>query len=284
VRIIGDLPIFVAHDSADVWAHPDLFQLDARGMPTVVAGVPPDYFAKTGQLWGNPLYRWDVLAREGYAWWIERLRATLEAVDIARLDHFRGFEAYYEIPASHATAEKGRWVEGPGADFLAAVRAALGTLPIIAEDLGFITPEVLALRDRFELPGMKILQFAFARDATHPFLPHNHVKNCVIYTGTHDNDTARGWYASAPEKERHFARSYLGRDGSDFTWDLIRAGMASVADTFVAPLQDILDLGPEARMNFPGRPGGNWGWRCRREQLTDAVRERLRDLTETYGR
>ena len=284
VRIIGDLPIFVAHDCADVWAHPGNFQLDAGGMPTVVAGVPPDYFARTGQLWGNPLYRWEVLARDGYAWWIERLRATLETVDIARLDHFRGFEAYYEVPASHATAEKGRWVRGPGADFFQAVRAALGTLPIIAEDLGFITPEVLTLRDRFELPGMKILQFAFDRDAKHPFLPHNHVKNCVVYTGTHDNDTARGWYAGAPEKERHFARSYLGRDGSDFAWDLIRAGMASVADTFIAPLQDVLDLGPEARMNLPGRPSGNWGWRFRREQLTDAVRDRLKGLTETYGR
>jgi 4-alpha-glucanotransferase len=284
LRIVGDLPIFVAHDSADVWAHPGLFQLDAKGSPTVVAGVPPDYFAKTGQLWGNPLYRWDVLAKGGYAWWLERLRATLEVVDVARLDHFRGFEAYYEVPARHTTAEKGRWVKGPGAQFFEAVRDALGALPIIAEDLGFITPEVLALRDRFELPGMKILQFAFDHGAKHPFLPHHHVKNCVVYTGTHDNDTARGWYANAPEKERHFARSYLGRDGSDFAWDLIRAGMASVADTFIAPLQDVLDLGPEARMNLPGRPNGNWGWRFRREQLSDAVQERLKGLAETYGR
>jgi 4-alpha-glucanotransferase len=284
VRIIGDLPIFVAHDSADVWAHPEFFQLDVRGAPTVMAGVPPDYFAKTGQLWGNPLYRWDVLARDGYAWWVERLHATFEVVDIARLDHFRGFEAYWEVPGGAATAEKGRWVKGPGAAFLESVRAALGALPIIAEDLGFVTPEVLALRDRFGLPGMKILQFAFDKDASHPFLPHNYPTNCVVYTGTHDNDTSRGWYASASEKQRHFARSYLGCDGVDFAWSLIRAGMASVADTFIAPLQDVLDLGPEARMNLPGRPGGNWGWRFQREQLTSAERDRLGELTKTFGR
>ena len=284
VRIIGDLPIFVAHDSADVWAHPELFQLDAQGAPAVMAGVPPDYFAKTGQLWGNPLYRWETLARDGYAWWVARLRATLEVVDIARLDHFRGFEACWEVPGGEATAAKGRWVKGPGAAFFESVQAALGTLPIIAEDLGLVTPEVLALRDRFGLPGMRILQFAFEKDARHPFLPHNFPTNCVVYTGTHDNDTTRGWYAGAPEKERHFARSYLGCDGADFTWDLIRLGLGSVADTFVAPLQDVLDLGSEARMNLPGRAGGNWGWRFRREQLTDAVRERLRGLTEIYGR
>jgi 4-alpha-glucanotransferase len=284
VRIIGDLPIFVAHDSADVWAHPEFFQLDARGAPAVMAGVPPDYFAKTGQLWGNPLYRWDVMARDGHAWWVERLRATFEVVDVARLDHFRGFEAYWEVPGGHATAEKGRWVKGPGAAFFESVRAALGALPIIAEDLGLVTPEVLELRDRFGLPGMKILQFAFEKDASNPFLPHNYPSNCVVYTGTHDNDTTRGWYAGAPEPQRHFARSYLGREGDDFTWDLIRAGMASVADTFIAPLQDVLDLGSEARMNLPGRPGGNWGWRSRREQLTGAVRDRLLALTKTYGR
>jgi 4-alpha-glucanotransferase len=284
VRIIGDLPIFVAHDSADVWAHPELFQLDMKGAPAVMAGVPPDYFAKTGQLWGNPLYRWDFMARDGYAWWIERLRATFEVVDIARLDHFRGFEAYWEVPGGKVTAEKGRWVKGPGAAFFESVRVALGALPIIAEDLGFVTPEVLVLRDRFGLPGMKILQFAFEQGALHPFLPHNFPTNCVVYTGTHDNDTTRGWYASAPEPQRHFARSYLGCEDGDFTWELLRAGMASVADTFIAPLQDVLDLGPEARMNLPGSLGGNWGWRFRREQVTDAMRDRLLNLTETYGR
>jgi 4-alpha-glucanotransferase len=188
------------------------------------------------------------------------------------------------VAGGEATAEHGRWVKGPGAPFFERVRAALGTLPIIAEDLGFVTPEVLALRDRFGLPGMKILQFAFDDGAKHPFLPHNFPTNCVAYTGTHDNDTTRGWYAGAPEEQRHFARSYLGCDGTDFTWDLVRAGMASVADTFVAPLQDVLDLGPEARMNLPGRESGNWGWRCQREQLTDALGARLRELTETYGR
>jgi 4-alpha-glucanotransferase len=284
VRIIGDLPIFVAHDSADVWSHPGLFQLDVKGAPAVMAGVPPDYFAKTGQLWGNPLYRWDVMARDGYAWWVERLRATFDVVDIARLDHFRGFEAYWEVPGGQATAEKGRWVKGPGAAFFESVKAALGALPIIAEDLGFVTPEVLALRDRFGLPGMKILQFAFDQDARHPFLPHNYTRNCVAYTGTHDNDTTPGWYAAAPESQRHFARSYLGCQGDDLTWALIRAGLASVADTFIAPLQDILELGPEARMNLPGRLGGNWGWRFRSGQLTDTVRDRLLGLTETYGR
>jgi 4-alpha-glucanotransferase len=246
--------------------------------------VPPDYFTKTGQLWGNPLYRWDVLAHDGYAWWVERLRATLALVDVARLDHFRGFEAYWEVPGGHATAERGRWVKGPGAAFFESVRAALGALPLIAEDLGHVTPEVHALRDHFGLPGMRILQFAFEKSGQNPFLPHNYPANCVVYTGTHDNDTSRGWYAGAPEKQRHFARTYLGCDGGDIAWSLIRAGLASVADTFVAPLQDVLDLGSEARMNLPGSPGGNWGWRCRREQLTDAVAGRLRELTETYGR
>lgn len=284
VRIIGDLPIFVAHDSADVWAHPELFQLDLKGAPAVMAGVPPDYFAKTGQLWGNPLYRWDVMERDGYAWWVERLRATFEVVDIARLDHFRGFEAYWEVPGGEVTAETGRWVKGPGAAFFESVHTALGTLPIIAEDLGLMTAEVFALRDRFALPGMKVLQFAFSEDAAHPFLPHNYPTNCVVYTGTHDNDTTRGWYESAPEPQRRFAHAYLGREGGDFTWELIRAGMASVADTFVAPLQDVLDLGPEARMNLPGSLGGNWGWRFRNEQVTDAVRDRLLNLTGIYGR
>jgi 4-alpha-glucanotransferase len=284
VRIIGDIPIFVAHDSADLWAHPEFFRLDEKGRPTVVAGVPPDYFTRTGQLWGNPLYRWEVLERDGYSWWIERLRAVLEVVDVVRLDHFRGFEACWEVPAGDATAENGRWVEGPGEGFFDAVRAAFGDLPVIAEDLGHITPGVVALRDWLELPGMKILQFAFGGSARHPYLPHNHVKNCVVYTGTHDNDTTRGWYASLTAKERHLVRRYLGVDGSDIAWDLIRAGYASVADTFIAPLQDVLDLGPEARMNHPGRPAGNWTWRLRSEQLTAAVRDRLKELVVTYGR
>lgn len=285
IKIIGDIPIFVAYDSADVWAHPQLFYLDEHGKSTVVAGVPPDYFSVTGQLWGNPLYRWDKLKESGYAWWIERFRATLTFVDIVRLDHFRGFEAYWEIPAGRPTAEVGRWVKGPAADFFTALKAALGDLPIIAEDLGVVTPAMEALRDQFDLPGMKVLQFAFSSDSKDPFLPHNYSRNCVVYSGTHDNDTTLGWYQhSSTESERHFARRYLGCDGSDIAWDLIRLAFASVADTAVVPLQDVLNLGTEARMNLPGRPSGNWGWRFLPGQLTEQVRDRLQELAVLYRR
>jgi 4-alpha-glucanotransferase len=301
IKIIGDIPIFVAYDSADVWAHPELFYLDDQGQSTVVAGVPPDYFSVTGQLWGNPLYRWNVLRESGYAWWIERFRATLTVVDIVRLDHFRGFEAYWEIPAGMPTAEVGRWVKGPGADFFDTLKKALGNastslstgasaasntgLPIIAEDLGVVTPEMEALRDRFDLPGMKVLQFAFSSDADDPFLPHNFRRNCVVYTGTHDNDTTLGWYQnSSTEGERHFARRYLGHDGSDISWALIRLAFASVADMAVVPVQDVLKLGAEARMNLPGRPSGNWGWRLLPGQLTEQIRNRLEELTLLYSR
>jgi 4-alpha-glucanotransferase len=284
VRIVGDIPIFVAHDSADVWANPELFHLDARGLCTVVAGVPPDYFSVTGQLWGNPLYRWDVSAKSGHAWWIERVRATLATVDIIRIDHFRGFEAYWEILGGAPTAETGRWVKGPGAPFFHTLREALGDLPIVAEDLGVVTPELEKLRDGLGLPGMKVLQFAFGGGDRDPFLPHHHVKNCVVYTGTHDNDTSRGWYASAPEPERDLLRRYLGRDGSDVAWDLIRAAFSSVADTAVVPLQDVLDLGTEARMNLPGRLGGNWAWRFEWSQFGEFTRARLRALAALYSR
>jgi 4-alpha-glucanotransferase len=285
VRIVGDIPIFVAYDSADVWAHPELFYLDPHGKSTAVAGVPPDYFSSTGQLWGNPLYRWEALKQTGYAWWIDRFRSALSFVDIVRLDHFRGFEAYWEIPAGMPTAEVGQWVKGPGADFFEAIRKALGELPIIAEDLGVVTPEMLALRDRFDLPGMKVLQFAFSSDSADPFLPHNFVRNCVVYTGTHDNDTSRGWYEhTSTQKERDFARRYLGRDGQDIAWDLIRLAFGSLADMAVTPLQDVLDLGTEARMNLPGRPSGNWGWRYQDGQLTDVIRDRLKELTWLYAR
>jgi 4-alpha-glucanotransferase len=284
VRLIGDIPIFVSSDSADVWAHPGLFQLDAHRRPRVVAGVPPDYFSATGQLWGNPLYDWDALKRTGYAWWIERMLATLAQVDLVRLDHFRGFEAYWEIPAGMPTAQIGRWVEGPGADFLEALRDALGGLPLIAEDLGVITPEVEALRDRFGLPGMRILQFAFGGAAEDRFLPHNYERNTVVYTGTHDNDTTRGWFARLSTREAAFLRRYAPYAETDVAWELIRLAWGSVADTAVAPLQDVLSLGTEARMNLPGRPSGNWGWRFTAGMLTDAVLGRLADLTEVYSR
>ncbi len=283
VRIVGDLPIFVAHDSADVWAHPWLFHLDERGAPVVVAGVPPDYFSPTGQRWGNPVYRWEEHAASGYAWWLERLRAILRMVDIVRLDHFRGFAGYWEVPAGDATAERGRWAPGPGPAFLRAVREALGELPIIAEDLGRITPDVIALRDEFALPGMKVLQFAFS-GPDNQFLPHHHPENCVVYTGTHDNDTTRGWFETAPEPVREFCLRYLARDGRDIAWDLVRAAWSSVAALAVAPMQDLLDLGSEARMNYPGTVGGNWTWRLPAESLDEALQARLRELNYLYQR
>jgi len=285
IQLIGDVPIFVSSDSSDVWAHPENFLLDKKRRPTTVAGVPPDYFSKTGQLWGNPLYDWPALKRSDYHWWIERMRAALTQVDLIRLDHFRGFEAYWEIPAGEPTAEVGEWVKGPGADFLETLRAGLGRLPIIAEDLGVITPAVEALRDDFNLPGMRILQFAFAGATEDRFLPHNFkTHNTVVYTGTHDNDTTRGWYVTASEKERDFCRRYLGRDGRDISWDLIRLALSSVADLAVIPLQDILDLGGEARMNLPGTTGGNWLWRFVERQLTERILDRLGELTKLYGR
>ncbi len=286
IRIIGDIPIFVAYDSADVWAHPELFYLDDERKPTVVAGVPPDYFSPTGQLWGNPLYRWEVHAQTGYAWWLARLKAIFHLVDFIRLDHFRGFAGYWEVKAGMPTAEIGRWVPGPGEDFFRVVQQALGDtgLPIIAEDLGVITPDVVALRDGFGLPGMKVLQFAFGGDPDEPFLPHNYTRNCVVYTGTHDNDTTRGWYSTAPEKERAFCRRYLNSDGRNIAWDMIRAAWASVADFAIAPMQDLLNLGGEARMNLPGREEGNWGWRMPYNALSDSLRERLAEFNFLYGR
>ncbi|MBL8050220.1 MAG: 4-alpha-glucanotransferase, partial [Anaerolineales bacterium] len=245
IQIVGDVPIFVAYDSADVWSHPELFFLDENGNPTVVAGVPPDGFSATGQLWGNPLYAWDAHKKEKYAWWLSRLQATLNSVDILRFDHFRGFAGYYEIPADHKTAEHGRWVAGPSHHFFSAVEKFLNKgdgLPIIAEDLGLITPDVIELLNAFNLPGMKVLQFAFS-GPENPFLPHNYVPNCVAYTGTHDNDTAFGWFVTAEEHERNFAKRYLGIDGHDFAWDLIRATWKSVAVFAIAPMQDVLGLG-----------------------------------------
>lgn len=285
IQIVGDVPIFVAYDSADVWSHPELFFLDENGNTTVVAGVPPDGFSATGQLWGNPLYDWDAHKKENYAWWLSRIKTTLQNVDILRFDHFRGFAGYYEIPAEHTTAEHGRWVAGPGKDLFTAVDEFLGNgiitpgtgLPIIAEDLGLITPDVIELLNAFNLPGMKVLQFAFS-GPDNPFLPHNYVPNCIAYTGTHDNDTAFGWYATASEHEKNFAKRYLGIDGNDFAWDLIRATWKSVAVFAIAPMQDVLGLGGEARMNFPSKLGGNWEWRMNDEDFRDDLAAGLRDL------
>jgi 4-alpha-glucanotransferase len=291
IQIIGDIPIFVANDSADVWAHPELFYMDKAGNPTVVAGVPPDAFSATGQLWGNPLYNWEVHKKDGYAWWLSRVHSSLQIFDILRFDHFRGFAGYYEIPADHKTAEFGRWVTGPGQDLFRAIDKHLGDglvtlgtgLPFIAEDLGLVTPDVIELLEAFNLPGMKVLQFAFS-GPDNPFLPHNYISNCVAYTGTHDNDTAHGWFATAEQHEREFAQRYLRIDGGDFAWDLIRAAWGSVADMVLTPMQDVLNCGGEARMNFPSRLGGNWGWRMKEEDMNDGLSGRLRELNWLYLR
>ena len=284
IQIIGDIPIFVAHDSADVWANPHLFYLDELGKPTVVAGVPPDYFARTGQLWGNPLYRWEVHARDGYAWWLERIKASLGLVDVIRIDHFRGFAGYWEVPGTAKTAETGCWMPGPGKDFFKSIRQSLGDLPIIAEDLGVITPDVEDMRDSFELPGMRILQFGFDSTPQDPFLPHNYPVNCVVYTGTHDNDTVLGWYKRVPEKDKAFYRKYMDRDGRNVSWDLIRGVWSSVAIFSLAPIQDFLNLGNEARMNYPGNPSGNWNWRMSKEAQSPELLGKIKELNYLYSR
>lgn len=284
VRIIGDVPIFVALDSADVWANRDLFQLDRRGWPTAVAGVPPDYFSATGQLWGNPLYDWERVAADGYRWWIARLRAVFDLVDIVRIDHFRGFEAYWSVPAGEETAIHGRWQPGPGRALFDAVRAALGEREIIAEDLGVITPEVDALRLGLGYPGMAVLQFAFGSGAHNVYLPHNIERRSVVYTGTHDNDTTVGWWHTLDDDARHHLRVYLRTDAADIAWDLVRAAWSSVAETAIVPAQDLLRLGGEARMNLPGRPWGNWSWRMHPGALTDELAAALAELTALFGR
>ena len=284
VLLFGDLPIFVAHDSADVWAHQHLFTLDSAGHPTEVTGVPPDLFSKTGQLWGNPCYRWDVLAADGYRWWIDRFGRVFALTDIARVDHFRAFQAGWQVPASAETAMHGRWVPGPGRKLFDAVRAKLGEIAIIVEDLGIITPDVHALRADLGYPGMKVLQFAFGGASDNPYLPHNYEPHCVVYTGTHDNDTTRHWYATGSEEQKDHVRRYLGRDGSDVVWDLIRLALSSVAVMAVIPLQDVLELDGDARMNFPGTPYGNWQWRFQEGMLTREHAARLLSLSELYGR
>ena len=296
ISIIGDIPIFVAHDSADVWCHPELFLLNRDGQPSVIAGVPPDYFSQTGQRWGNPLYRWDNHEEQGFAWWIARLRSTFELYDIVRIDHFRGFAANWEIPSSEPTAVKGRWVPGPGIKLFHAARKALGNLPIIAEDLGVITPDVDALRNELGFPGMRILQFAFGDDAKAvEFRPESYPSNCVVYTGTHDNDTTVGWYRSEPGKdstrnseqiarEQHNVRTYLSCDGTQIHWDLIALALRSPANTAICPLQDVLGLGSEARMNVPGRENGNWAWRFQWKHLSPDIEQRLGRLTRESHR
>jgi 4-alpha-glucanotransferase len=284
IQLIGDIPIFVAHDSTDVWVHPDLFYLYENGMPRVVAGVPPDYFSPTGQLWGNPLYRWKVHAQDDFAWWLERIKATLTLVDIIRIDHFRGFAGYWEVPGNAKTAEHGRWMPGPGKALFQSVHRALGDLPIIAEDLGVITPDVVELRESFKLPGMKIFQFAFGSTPEDPFLPHHYPVHCVVYTGTHDNDTALGWYKRISEQEKSMYRRYLDRDGSNVSWDFIRGVWSSVAVFAIAPTQDFLSLGNEARMNYPGNPSGNWMWRMHRDAQSHELQSKIRELNYLYSR
>lgn len=296
IQLMGDVPIYVAHDSADVWANPGLFKLDARGNPSVQAGVPPDYFSATGQLWGNPIYAWDRMQADGYAWWTQRMRAALEMFDLVRLDHFRGFVAFWEVPGTDTTAIKGRWVPGPGAALFEAMTTALGPLPIVAENLGVITPEVEALRAQFGYPGMAILQFAFGADGqANDFQPHNYTPELVVYTGTHDNDTTAGWWSSTGSgdstrdatmvaKEKAFAMEYLGADGTEMHWTLIRTVMASVANTVLIPVQDVLGLGSAARMNLPGRESGNWGFRFTWDQLTPDLLARLTRLASLYQR
>ncbi len=290
IQIIGDIPIFVAPDSADAWAAPEIFYMDDRGGLTVVAGVPPDYFSPTGQRWGNPLYRWEVLAADGFRWWIRRIQSALEMVDVLRIDHFRGFQDYWEIPAAEPTAIKGHWRPGPGEAFFTSLREALcgsanGDLPIIAEDLGMIGDNVRALRKRVQLPGMKVLHFAFSEDAGHEYLPHNYQStDYVVYLGTHDNDTTIGWFNALPQAERDFVLRYLGRDDRDIVWSMIHLAFMSIADTAIVTVQDLLKLDASARMNVPGVLGGNWEWRYWPGALYNGIADWLGELTETFGR
>jgi len=288
VRILGDLPIFVSPDSSDVWANPELFLLDEQLRPRVVAGVPPDYFSADGQLWGNPLYDWEALRQKGYGWWIQRLDARLNYLDAMRIDHFRGFEAAWHVPAGATTAQSGQWVAGPGADFFDKVRQGLGGLPLLAEDLGIITPAVTSLRDQFQLPGMRVLQFAFNGDPNNAHLPHHGVHNAVVYTGTHDNDTTRGWYEALPEHERGNFWSYLQRSPGgpqEAARELVRLAQSSPAALAITPFQDLLGLDSASRMNIPGRASGQWRWRFSGDEAAKAAAfQRLYELTVKSGR
>ena len=287
IRIVGDIPIYVSYDSADAWSNPSIFKLDSEGAPLGVAGVPPDFFSETGQLWGNPVYRWDALKRTDYAWWIARMAHALEQCDIVRIDHFRGFAAFWEVPAGEATAVNGEWVKGPGEDLFEALCKRFPHLPIIAEDLGVITPDVKAIMRRFGLPGMKVLLFAFGSDdPRQPYLPHNYQSDCVVYTGTHDNNTVMGWFENeaTPEEKTRLLR-YLGHNGpTDLNWEMIRLAMMSIANLAILPMQDVLGLGQDSRMNLPSVSDGNWGWRLVPGQISSEVRARLLEFTGTYGR
>ncbi len=286
IQIIGDIPIYVAHDSAEVWAHPEIFCLDEEdGEPALMAGVPPDYFSATGQLWGNPVYDWDQLQQQDFKWWMQRFQAMLEYIDIIRIDHFRGFQAYWAVRRGETTAINGEWIEAPGEALFQTLSQKLGKLPVLAEDLGTITPEVEALRDKFEFPGMKILQFAFGSDPSNPYLPFNYPRNCVVYTGTHDNDTTLGWFNQLSSDDKEAVLSYLGCTSPEgIHWDLIRLALSSVGNQVIIPLQDVLGLGSDARMNVPSRAEGNWAWRYQPDDLTQEVCDRLQSLTKTYGR
>ncbi|HWN11347.1 MAG TPA: 4-alpha-glucanotransferase [Pyrinomonadaceae bacterium] len=299
IKVIGDLPIFVAYDSADVWAAPDQFKLNAELKPAVVAGVPPDYFSKTGQLWGNPLYNWERMEAERYSWWVKRMEMTLHLFDAVRMDHFRGFVSAWEIPAGEETAERGAWIEGPGAKLFGELERGMGKLRLIAEDLGVITPEVDDLRDEFGFPGMRVLQFGFDGDLENTHLPHNYPENTVAYTGTHDNDTTVGWFEALAgedkpevresereelEDRRRFCLDYLKSDGSEIHWAFIEAVLGSPAEMAIVPLQDVMGLGTEARMNLPGSSEGNWRWRFRKEDLTEQLAQRLKALSTSNGR
>ena len=284
ILIIGDIPLYVALDSVDAWAHSDIFQFDKEKNPIAVGGVPPDYFSITGQLWGNPLFKWDILKQQGYKWWIDRIKANLILYDIIRIDHFRGFAGYWSVPYGEKTAINGKWIPGPGKELFECIKRELGEIPIIAEDLGVITVDVEELRDSFNLPGMKILQFAFDSSEANDYLPHNFPKNCVVYTGTHDNDTLMGWVKNANEEDRKYLLNYLSSSGDDLCWDLIRLAWASVAYTAIVPMQDILVLGSEARMNLPGTTVNNWMWRARTTDFSDELASKLAWLTELYGR
>lgn len=284
VLLFGDLPIFVAHDSADVWANQQLFQLDDHGQPTAMAGVPPDYFSTSGQLWGNPLFDWQTMAADNFSWWKARLQWNLKQCDLVRIDHFRGFEACWAVPAGEKTAENGSWQTGPGAEFFHQIQMAGQNLPLVAEDLGIITPEVEALRDRFDLPGMKILQFAFDSGPKNPYLPHHHPQNSVVYTGTHDNTTSLAWWQALDGAGKQQVRDYLDTSCRDMPWPLIRCALSSSARLAIIPMQDLLKLGGRARMNQPGTATGNWNWRMTPDQLDEGVAVRLRNLCLQFDR